>query len=288
MKCCRKLLATMMMALSLAASAQEMVMEVIPLRHALVSDVVPVLEPLVSAGGTVTGMNNQLIIKSTPENIAQLKEVLGSIDRAPRQLRILVRQDVADSLEAREDALSGSGRAGDVRVGVPDAGAGGDGASIGVGGDDYNVRYRTTSTRGSADSYNSHFVTTLEGRPAWIQTGDSLPVPEQSVYVGPNGTSVQQSIQYKDANRGFYVVPRVSGDRVTLDIAPQLDRFDQRGEYTINRMQADTQVSGQIGEWIHLGGSNEEFQRADNVNLTSTRQRGGETRGIWVKVEEVR
>jgi type II secretory pathway component GspD/PulD (secretin) len=278
----------MLALLSLSAAAEEMIMEVIALRHALVSDVVPVLEPLVSPGGTVTGMNDRLIIKSTPENISQLKDVLSSIDRAPRQLRILVRQDVADSLEARQDAISGSGRAGDVTVGVPDAGHGGDGASIGVGGDDYNVRYRALSTRGSADSYNSHFVTTLEGRPAWIQTGDSLPVPQQNVYVGPGGTTVQESIAYKDANRGFYVLPRINGQQVTLDIAPQLDRFDQRGEYTINRMQADTQVTGQLGEWIHLGGSNEEFQRADSVNLTSTRQRGGETRGIWVKVEEVR
>jgi len=283
----RALLTALLVAAGACAQAQEeMVMEVIPLRHALVSDVVPVLEPLVTPGGTVTGMNNQLIIKSTPGNIEQLKGVLASIDRTPRQLRITVRQDVADSLEARQDAISATGRAGDVRARLPDAGRGG--ATVGIGTEDASVQYRTYSTRGSSDSYNSHFVTALEGQPAWIQTGESLPVPTRDVYVGPGGTSVQDSIQYQDANRGFYVVPRVSGSQVTLDIAPQLDRFDQRGEYTIDRQQAQTQVSGRLGEWIRVGGSNEGFERADNVNLTSTRQRGGETRGIWVKVEEVR
>lgn len=283
----RALLTALLVAAGACAQAQEeMVMEVIPLRHALVSDVVPVLEPLVTPGGTVTGMNNQLIIKSTPGNIEQLKGVLASIDRTPRQLRITVRQDVADSLEARQDAISATGRAGDVRARLPDAGRGG--ATVGIGTEDASVQYRTYSTRGSSDSYNSHFVTALEGQPAWIQTGESLPVPTRDVYVGPGGTSVQDSIQYQDANRGFYVVPRVSGSQVTLDIAPQLDRFDQRGEYTIDRQQAQAQVSGRLGEWIRVGGSNEGFERADNVNLTSTRQRGGETRGIWVKVEEVR
>lgn len=287
MRSLRALLAVLLLAAAACAQAQEdMLMEVIPLRHALVSDVVPVLEPLVAPGGTVTGMNNQLIIKSTPANIEQLKAVLASIDRAPRQLRITVRQDVADSLEARQDAISATGRVGDVRARLPDAGHGG--ATVGIGSEDGSVQYRTNSTRGSSDSYNSHFVTALEGQPAWIQTGESLPVPTRDVYVGPGGTSVQDSIQYQDANRGFYVVPRVSGSQVTLDIAPQLDRFDRRGEYTIDRQQAQTQVSGRLGEWIRVGGSNEGFERADNVNLTSTRQRGGETRGIWVRVEEAR
>lgn len=271
----------------LSHAESEMVMEVITLQHALVKDVVPVLEPLVSAGGTVTGMNNQLIIKSTPENIDQLKGVLASIDRAPRQLRILVRQDVADSLEAREDALSASGRVGEVSGRLPDAGHRGDGASVSVGNDEYNVRYRTYSTRGTEDSYNSHFITGLEGQPAWIQTGDSLPIPTRDVYAGPNGTTVRDSIEYHDANQGFYVLPRISGNQVTLDIAPQLDRFDKHGEYTVDGQQADTHVTGKLGEWMHIGGANEEFDRADNVNLTSTRQRGGQTRGIWVKVEEV-
>jgi type II secretory pathway component GspD/PulD (secretin) len=284
----RALLVAGMLALAGAAPAQEeMVVEVIPLRHALVGDIVPVLEPLVTPGGTVTGMNDRLVIKSTPANIEELKEVLAGIDRAPRQLRITVRQDIADSLEARQDAVSATGRAGDVRVRVPGGSGSGDGASVRIGDRDNNVRYDTYSTRGTADSYNSHFVMGLEGRPAWIETGESLPLP-QDVYLDPYGGTVQEGTAYRDAKRGFYVVPRVNGSRVTLEIAPQLERFDEYGGYTVNSQRAETQVTGRLGEWMHLGGTNENFERADNVNLTSTRQRGGTTRGIWVRVEEVR
>src|SRR3990172_9404966 len=137
---------------------EEMVLEVIPLRHALVKDIVPVLEPLVAPGGTVTGMNDRLIIKTTASNLEEIKGVLASIDRAPRRRRITVRQDVANSLQARQDAVSVTGRAGDVRARVPGGTTGGDGASVQVGDGDNSVRYDVVSTRAQEDSYNSHFV----------------------------------------------------------------------------------------------------------------------------------
>lgn len=276
-----------LIAIGATARAEErMILETIPLRHALVQDVVPVLEPLVAPGGAVTGMNDRVIVKTTPANLEEIRRVLAAIDRTPRQLRITVRQDVANSLQARHDAISASGRAGDVQVRLPGGGTG-DGASVRVGDRDDHARYETLSTRSQEDSSNTHFVVGLEGQPAWIQTGESLPVPERNVIIGPYGAVAQDSIEYRDANSGFYVVPRISGSHVTLDIAPQLARFDRYGEYTVNSQQADIRVAGRIGEWIHLGGSDENVQRADNVNLTGTRQYGSETRGIWVKVEEV-
>ena len=74
------------------AGAADMRIEVVPLKHRLAQDVIPILEPLVDKGGTVTGMNDQVIIKSTPSNLRQLRKVLNTLDRAPRRLRISVRR----------------------------------------------------------------------------------------------------------------------------------------------------------------------------------------------------
>jgi len=41
--------------------AESLKIEIIPLKNRLVSDVIPVIKPLVVEGGTVTGMNNLLI-----------------------------------------------------------------------------------------------------------------------------------------------------------------------------------------------------------------------------------
>ena len=107
-----------------------MVMEIVPLRHRLVDDLVPTLRALLAPGGTVTGLQDQLVIRTTPENLAELKRVLGALDTKLRTLRITVRQDVEAHSRLREDEFSARVRAGDAaaRVGGPGRGPG---ASVG-------------------------------------------------------------------------------------------------------------------------------------------------------------
>ena len=271
--------------ITVAVHAQEMNIEVIPLKHRLAKDVIPILEPLVEKGGTVTGMNDQLIVKTTPANLKQLRKVLDSLDRAPRRLRISVRQDVGASLEAREDAISARVHTDDVHAGVP-APHGGS-ASVSAGDGRNGVRYETISTRDEDDSFNTHFVTALEGQPAWIQTGRSVPLPNQDVYASPGGVVVRNGIEYRDVNSGFYVIPRLNGREVTLEINPQLNRVDPRGSQVIDTQVSATTVTGRLGQWISIGGSNQDFDRRNSFDIAHTRSRGGETRGIWVKVDEL-
>ncbi len=56
-----------------------MQLEVIPLQKRMVDEVIQIIRPLVAPGGTVTGMNNQLIIKTTPSNLAEIKQVLRKL-----------------------------------------------------------------------------------------------------------------------------------------------------------------------------------------------------------------
>ncbi|MFB3101043.1 MAG: hypothetical protein ACE1ZM_06325, partial [Gammaproteobacteria bacterium] len=63
-----KLIISLALLLPQSALAENMRLEVIPLQHRMVDDVIQSIRPLVTPGGTVTGMNNQLIIKTTPSN----------------------------------------------------------------------------------------------------------------------------------------------------------------------------------------------------------------------------
>ena len=271
--------------LAVVAHADEMRITVIPLKHRVAQDIIPILEPLVAKGGTVTGMNDQLIVKTTPSNLSQLRAVVNKLDRAPRKLRISVRQDVGASLEAREDAISAHVHTDNVRAGVP--ARGGNDISVSTGDEHGDVSYETISTRDRDDSFNTHFVTALEGQPAWIQTGRSVPLPNQNVYASPTGVVVQNGIEYRDVNSGFYVIPRLNGNQVTLEINPQLNRIDPSGSQVIDTQVAATTVAGRLGQWINIGGANQDFDRRDSFNVARTRSRGGETRGIWVKVDEL-
>src|SRR5687768_8065078 len=68
-------------------------LEIIPLRHRTVDQVLPALRPLLESGGTLTGQANQLIVRTSPENLAELRRALDVIDRPQRRLQISVRFD---------------------------------------------------------------------------------------------------------------------------------------------------------------------------------------------------
>src|SRR5258706_15326332 len=90
----RRLLALVAaMLMTSLAFAQATVLEVIALRYRTAEQVIPVLKPLLDRSGTLSGMQNQLIVRTTPANLAELKQVLATLDAQPRQLMITVRQD---------------------------------------------------------------------------------------------------------------------------------------------------------------------------------------------------
>src|SRR5690348_2631675 len=95
-------------------------LEVIQLRHRTAEQVIPVLRPLVEPGGALTGQYNQLIVRSSPENLAQIRQVLDSIDRPQRRLMVSVRFDnTADSARSGIDGgvrISNRGAGASVRI----------------------------------------------------------------------------------------------------------------------------------------------------------------------------
>jgi type II secretory pathway component GspD/PulD (secretin) len=93
-------------ALLFAAFCAHAQVEIIPLRHRTVDQVLPVLRPLVEPGGALSGTQGQIIIRASPANIADIRRVLERIDSPSRRLLISVRQDSGESASAS----SASGR----------------------------------------------------------------------------------------------------------------------------------------------------------------------------------
>lgn len=214
------LVALLSLALSPSPAGAEMVLEIIPLKNRFVSDMVPTLGQLVAKDGTVTGANGQLVIRTTPENLVDLKRVIDTLDAQLKQLHISVRRDVNTHAQLREDELLarvGGGEI-DARVGRP--GNVESGASIGFDDGDTSARYRNFSTLEVQGSKGTHFVTTVEGQPAFINAGQSVPIPQHSAVLTPFGAAAHEGVYYRDVGAGFYVVPRLAGDRVNLEISP--------------------------------------------------------------------
>ena len=60
--------------------------------------------------------------------------------------------------------------------------------------------------------------------------------------------------QYREVNSGFYVSPRLNGNRVTLEISTQNDALQPGQGATASVQHVSTTVSGRLGEWLQVEG----------------------------------
>jgi len=246
--------------------------EVIELRYRTADQIIPALRPLVEPGGALSGMQSTLVIRASRANIAQLRQVIATLDRMPRRLLISVRQDAAGSFESRDARVSGTVAGGDVRVGVNEPARRESGISISA-----------RDSQGARDDRMTSQVQALEGSPAYIAVGQSLPVQGTIVTQTPGGTVVRNTTTYQNVSSGFSVIPRLSGDRVFLDIAPQTASPARAGPGSANYQQIVTTASGRLGEWFPLGGID---QSTSGVLSGASAARVG-TSSVWVKVDEI-
>lgn len=271
------------------AGAQTTV-EVVPLKYRKSEQVIPLLQPLLGRDSSVTGFQNQLVVRATPAELAQLKRVLADIDTAPKRLLITVRQDIDLDRTRREAELSGSIVDGNTRIIVPGSGSREGGNVVFRDGDD-RLRGRIVDSQRSSSSSTQQSIQVLEGYSAFIRTGESRPVrSRQVVRTVLNGQIVDRVVEgteYRDANTGFSVVPRVQGNMVTLDIDPRREVFEEGRRGTINVQSVVTTVTGRLGEWIALGGGNESRSDSQSRLLGRGNSSSSERRGVQVKVEEL-
>jgi hypothetical protein len=91
-------------------------LEIIPLRHRTVEQVLPALQPLLEPGGTLSGNRGQLFLRASPANAAEIRRALEAIDRPSKRLQISVRVDDALDREQRDVRASGRISSGGVSI----------------------------------------------------------------------------------------------------------------------------------------------------------------------------
>ncbi len=240
-------------------------MEIIELRSRTVDQVLPVLLPLVEPGGTLTGMNNQLFLRASPRNRADIKKALAAIDTPSRRLIIRVSQNREAEQSARGGEASGQVVLGSTRRS--------------------NVEARVWDSKSVRGESAAQMVQTVDGGQAFIQVGRSLPIPMRQVVIGPGGAVVNETLVYQDVGRGFYAVPHLNGERVRIEISQQAASPGSYG--SINSQRLSTTVSGRLGEWIELGGSGRQASGNQSGALSLSTSDARDNRSIWLMVEEV-
>lgn len=274
-RACGAVLALLAACAPVVAAAQEM--QVIELHHRLADAVIPTLQPLLAPGGVLTGTDNLLFVRTSPSNLEQIRQAVAALDRPPRQLTITVGQGTLSADQRAGVRGSASIAGGDVQVGVNRPPAEVDAVAV-------EGRYATR--RASLSNVSS--VTAIEGTETYIMVGQSAPVTSTQVTGGWWGPAVTQTTEYQDASTGFYVTARVNGDAVTLDLAPQQQRFNgPASDRRRNSAGLSTRLSGRLGEWIFVGGSSDAGQGSSRGTLTWGTHGRDSRYDVWVRVEAV-
>jgi type II secretory pathway component GspD/PulD (secretin) len=274
-----------------AAHAQSTVLEVIPLRYRAAHEVIPIIQPLLPPEASVSGVQSQLVVRTTPANLEEIRRILASIDVAPRQLLITVRQDADISRQRSRAEVSGSVGGEHGRVTVP-GGRETRGGNVVLRDGDDRVRANVQESVSTASDRNTQSVRVMEGREAYVSVGQSVPVRERQVRRTVVGGQVVEQVvegrQYRDVATGFYVVPRITGDRVTLDVSPQRESMSRQVPGAVNVQSVTTTVSGRLGEWMEIGGLNRDASGQQTVILGRSTSATRDSRRVLVKVDEIR
>ena len=283
------LLATM--SVCAAVFGQTTVLEVIPLKYRTVEQVIPIIQPMLALDGSVSGLQNQLVVRTTPANLEEIRRILASVDTMPRRLLITVRQDADSERNRRAAEVSGSIGSDRSRVIVPGTGDRRGGNVVLQDGDD-RARARVLDSRSAESDRGTQTIQVLEGSSAFIRVGQSVPVPSRqvvrSVVDGRVVERVVDTVEYRDAATGFHALPRVTGERVTVDISPQRDTLNRQIPGAVDVQRVVTTVSGRLGEWIEIGGLDQHRSEQRSEILGSSSRTGSDERRVLIKVEELK
>jgi hypothetical protein len=261
----KRLLLALLMTCSLAWGQS---LEIINLRHRSAEQLLPQLAPFVEPGGALSGMNDKLFLRASGRNQAEIRDLVAALDTPLRRLMISVRQDGADTDAERGAVVSG-------RVGV------------GAGGTAISGRGQLYQSDSSYRRDTSQQVQTIDGGRAAIMVGQSIQIPLRLLVLTPAGAVVSESLVQYDLGTGFVVVPRLNGERVTIEISP---RDDTPGPLpgSVNTQRLVTTVSGRLGEWLELGGSAKVQSGSPGATAGYGTQSASRQRRLLLKVEELR
>jgi hypothetical protein len=257
--------------------------QVIELQGRSAQEMIPLVQPMLDPGDAVTGTGYQLILRTRPENLARIEDLVRRLDQAPKRLRITVHRGELDARERERTDLHLERGSGEIRLRAGEARTGAGGLEVEQRDAAGSAGVRVESTRRVREAGRRQQVQALEGQAAYIATGVAFPYVSQ---VERHGSRTTTGIEYREASTGFYVLARLRGDgQVLLDISPHKEELSSRGGGMVETSALVTSVSGPVDTWLELGGVGETRHQDAREYTRTRRTRDRQEEQLWFRVE---
>jgi len=220
---------------------------IIEVNHRNVSDILPLVETLLSPGGKAVpdSRTNIIIVNDTSESIAKIKALVTDMDKPAEQVRIRIRFQETGVSQDRD--LSASGR------------ISGDRWSVGTGRSRREgVHVRARDTRVNRQGTTESFISVMSGSSAYLWIGKDIPFTEQWVYLTRRYARVMERVNFQRVETGFEVRPVVSGNNAHIEIIPRMSSLEERDRGVVRFTEASTTMTVPRGQWVTIAGASEQ------------------------------
>ena len=243
---CLMLIISMSPGLSAAATA----FKIITLQHRFAEEILPAITPLVGEHGTASAMQNNLIIRTNPENMANIEAIISTLDIARQNLKISVMRN-KNAISAGANAeVSGRSRSGNIAI------TSGTSRIIRNG-----VAVSIENQRNKSSTNSTQFIQVTDGEQAFISVGQSIPYTQEWINLTQRYASVRRTTEFINIDTGFAVRPRTLGNKIELEITPRFSQLNQRGMIDFETLT--TTITTSRGEWVDIA---ETMQQKDDVS----------------------
>ncbi len=140
------------------------------------------------------------------------------------------------------------------------------------------------SSRSRANERVEQRLQVQEGQRAFFYTAQTQ-IPGTLLVRTPGLLLVQNPKPAAEVGSGIEVVPRLAGDRVSMDFFAQQSSVSGAVNRTQQTQRIGGTISAKLGEWVEAGGR---ILGQSNSSTTSTQDMRNSERVIFIKVDEVR
>jgi Bacterial type II and III secretion system protein/Bacterial type II/III secretion system short domain len=245
--------------------------KIITLQHRFASDLLPIIEPMVGADGTATGINNQLILRAQPERMREIEEVVANLDAARINRKITVK--TSNNLQSQQERVEAKGAARLGKVTVSN---------------DKRAKPNTGRVEGENSSSNSsqnsnQFMSVLDGERAFIRVGQIVPFTQEWVTITRRYVQIDRTTDWREISTGFAVRPRTVGNSVELEITPRIARLNNQGFIDFEELTTVMRVS--LGNWVDIGGTMQQNDEVSRKILGMQSTSSQQNSSLSIKVE---
>ncbi|HNV87807.1 MAG TPA: secretin N-terminal domain-containing protein [Methylotenera sp.] len=243
-----KILVLILCLLSFSAVA-ETEFKIITLQHRFANDLLPIISPMVGENGTAAGIDNQLILRTSPERMREIEATVAKLDAAKANRKITV--DTSDSMQTRQERTEASGK---VKVGKVTVG---NDRQAPANSGNVDIARNTRNTQKNS----SQFINVLDGERAFIRVGQMVPFTQEWVTITRRYVQIERTLDWQEISTGFAVRPRTVGNQVELEVTPRIARLNQQGFIDFEELTTTLRVT--LGDWVDIGAT---MQQNDEVS----------------------